>query len=379
MPSLVTFSDFLLATNEHVVTAPDQILNDAQLNTYFIAECLRGRDASEIVKGGSKITERIQLTTNGSYRSYTPNETFNPTAVQTLTKIEAPWTFSKADFSFTDEEILLNDGSDRDVFKELKKSYTQAAITDMWNGMEAALWAVPDASLMEAAAGAAGSTGQPGEPLSIVAMVTGDQTNFHAPGFTNVQTVDPAGEDGWRNQFSDYAQGALDDEADGIFAAFDDMWLSVGFESPESASEYFENDRLRKMKIVTDKNGRRVYSRLLRAANDRLRMAQDPGYNDPTYEGIPVKWASSLDGQAVWNDPDNNGTLIASTLALPRYLWLNLQYLYPIFHARRYMTMIGPIPGGPTQPFSHVTYYNTYWQLFMRSRKRQGYVGPAAA
>jgi hypothetical protein len=362
MAALVNFSDFIQSTDEKVLTPPDQILSEAVKRTYLMGAMVKGRDVAEVVRGGSKISDRIMLDDNGSFSFYSPNDEFNPVATDTLTKIEVKWAFSKSFYTFSDEEILLNEGDQLVVFKKLKKSYKQAAHLSMWNGMEDALWDVPDAAQMET------NTGE--RPYSIPAFITENTTTWVPTGFTTIETVNPATESRWRNQVSTYDSGDPYDLDVGIIAAFDDMFSLVKFEAPETASGYFENDKLNKMKIVTNRNGQNMYKRALRAANDRLVSPQDPAYNDPVFAGIPVRYIEKLDTAALYSGS-------AAAAGQPRFYWINCMFLFPIFHAQRYMTQVGPLAGGPKQPFSHVVYFNTYHNLFMMSRQRQGIVAPA--
>lgn len=367
MPALVTFSDFLLSTDEKVITPDTKILNEAVKNTYMLKTLLRGRGDDEVVQGGSKITDRIMLEDNGSFQFYEPNQEFNPTTVQVLTKISVNWRFAKSDYSFTDEEILLNEGDTETVYKKLKKSYEQSSHTSMYNGMEDALWAFPSASSMEADAGKVS--------YSIPAFIDEIGTDHHWPGFTNIMTVDPANEERWRNKIARYNNADVFNATQGIIAAMDDMWLQVMFESPDTASEYFENDHLNKMKILSNRDGVRTYKQALRAANDRLVSPQDPAYNSPVYSGVPVKYIAKLD-TALLDQEAASTTPAAWAEGSPRYYFLNCNYIFPIWHSKRYMTTVGPIPGGPKQPFSHVVYKNSYFNLFLRSRQRQGIVTP---
>lgn len=367
MPSLVTFSDFLLATDEKVITPSGKILNEAVKNTYCLRDATKGRDDSEVFQGGSKLTDRIQLEDNGSFMFYEPNDEFNPTTVQVLTKISVNWRFAKSDYSFTDEEIILNEGDVDAQYKKLKKSYEQSAATAMFNGMEDAIWAFPSASSMEADAGKVA--------YSIPAFIDEIGTDHHWPGFTTIMTVDPATESRWRNKISRYNSADKFNQSTGIIAAMDTMFLEVQFESPDQSSEYFENDRLNRMKILTNLDGQVTYKQALRQQNDRLVSAQDPAYNAPVYAGIPVKYISTLN-TALLDQSVASTTPAAWASGSPRYYFINFEYLYPVYNSKRYMTNIGPIPGGPKQPFSHVVYKNTYYNWFCRSRQRQGIVTP---
>ena len=362
MAAIQTFGDWLLATRERKLTSPKDILNDAiGQRTYLIGEMMRGKTPSMVVQGGSKISDRVKLDNSNTFQFYSPNDRFNPTSVDTLTSIEANWRFAKSHFSYSDEEIELNNTGGLEQFVALRTKFEMDAYTDMYDGMEDALWAVPSASQMEAAAGLTA--------YSIPTFITEDTTDFHPSGFSTIMGVDPATSTRWRNQVENYLPSALDDQDNGIVAAFDSMFLSVKFESPDTSSQYFENDHLRQMKILTNKDGHTVYQRLLRGGNDRFVSPQDPAYSNPVFNGIPLKYISSLDTAPLYSG-------VAAAVGQPRYYWINCKYLYPVFHKRRYMMRTDPIRGGVEQPFSAAVYFNLYYNLFCRSRQRLGIVAP---
>lgn len=370
MPGLTTFADFIKATKVHKLTSPTTILNEAVNNTYGIRDMLRGRGSDEIVKGGQSIKDTIQLSENGTFQFYTPNAEFNPSDLDNLVDIDVDWRFGVSYYGFNDETVDLNSGAAEDIFVNLKRAKEQAAKTDMYNGMENALWAVPDMATMET------GTGTEPPAYSIPAFVNEGTTGLF-PGFTTVMGQNPATEERWRPQQVTYDSTNVASESSGVLAAFDDMWLRVKFESPDPG-EYFEDDRLSKMKIITNRDGMKIYKRLLRAGNDQFVSPQDPAYQSPVYAGIPLKYISKLDTQALEITGGTTATGSAYPSGKPRYFWLNYQYLFPIFHSTRYMEMVGPIAGGITQPFSHAVYYRTWYNIFCRSRQRHGIVYPAA-
>lgn len=371
MPAISTFTDFLLATKTTRITGKREILNDAVKNVYLIGEMIRSRDETEMIRTGSRIKDDIRLTPAGSFGFYNPNAEFNPQDRDTLTTISLDWRYAKTDYGYNDETITLNEGNPEDVFVDLKHKYRMDAATDMMDGLEDALFAVPDQDLMESGAG--------DEPpaYSIPAFVTENGLTFNAAWTSTVMGADPDLLDRWRNQFVTYDSLDPFNSTEGIIAAFDEMFLEVKFESPEGDSnEYFENDRLRMMKIITNKDGQNLYRQALRAANDSYMGAgnpSDPSYNRPMYSGIPVKYVSTLDTALL--DP---ATGAAYPAGKPRYFWLNCMYLFPIFHSLGYMEQVGPVPGGIRQPFSSAVYFRTWYNLFCRSRQRQGIVIPAS-
>lgn len=370
MPALASYSDFLLATKVAKITSLQEILNEAVKNTYLLAEMLRGRGEEEIMQAGQSIKDSIQLNAAGTFEFYSPNAEFSPTDDDVLTDIGVGWRFAKTHYGFSDETIALNRGTSEDVFVDLKAKYEQSQRTDMMNGMEDSLWAVPVTGTMES------GTGDAPPAYSIPAFVN-EATNGVWPGWTTVETVNPSTESRWRPQQVSYDATNIASEENGILAAFDDMFLRVKFESPEEGSQYFENDRLRKMKIITSRDGHKKYKRLLRGGNDQFVSPQDPAYNSPTYAGIPLKYIAALDTAALEITSQTTASGSAYPVGRPRYFWLNFQYLFPVYHTQGYMEQVGPIPGGITQPFSHAVYHRTWYNMFCRSRQRQGIVFPA--
>lgn len=238
----------------------------------------------------------------------------------------------------------------------------------MFNGMEAALFAYPSATAMEADAGKVA--------YSLLAFLDEIGTDHHWPGFTTVMGVDPATETRWRNKIKTYDSANPFDEETGIIAGMDDLFLQVEYTAPETASEYFENDTLRKMKILTNREGTTKYKQALRRANDRLVSPQDPAYNSPVYSGVPVKYIASLDTALADQESAVAGTARAWQAGAPRYLFLNFNYIFPFFHSNQYMVSTGPIRGGVRQPDSWAVYKFVYYNIFLRSRQRQGVLTP---
>jgi hypothetical protein len=185
---LANFADFVKATNERILTPPKEILSDAIQRTYTIADALKGRTEDEVVQSGKTITDRVQLTAGTGFSFYDPNEQFSPQIEDTLSTLTAPWRFAKDYWAWTDHEIVLNgSGGDRFTqFKSLRDSKRQASHVSLFNGLDAAIWATPNNSLMES------TTTTNGRPYSIRCFITED--GLAPSGFTNVTRTTPASE-----------------------------------------------------------------------------------------------------------------------------------------------------------------------------------------
>lgn len=372
MPSLNLFSDFQLATRDVKLTGPEELLNEATSHNYILGDMLRGRKASDTFRGGSQLTERIMLQHNQSFQRYKPGDPLKPKSADTMKSIKIDWRFSVGSYGWSDEEILLNHG-DPEKYVDLKMDYEQQAVTSIVEGMEAEQFAAPNLSRME---GADADT-----PYSIPVYITEDGLApidiDGATRWSSVLGINPATETRWRNQVQTYVAAAITDPDDptGLFAAFDRMFRVIRFYKLNASqfAKYWEDDDLRKMAVLTNGDGVDIFKELLRKKNNRIVLSNgnDPSY-DPVYEGYPLRWIEALDNALLYGANRN----AAATTGRPRFYFPNFRYLYQVFHEERYFTQ-KMVDGGVDQPFSHVMYINTYNNLPCRSRKRQGFIGPA--
>lgn len=357
--ALASFADFVAATNERIATDPKNIISDAVNRTYTMKDMVKGKGESDVVKSGTKVTERVQLIAGSNFGFYDPNQQFTPTIDDVLTTITMPWRFAKDSFSWTDQELILNEGggsADKlTQYKNLRDSKRQACTISLYNGMEAQLWATPDVATMDA-------TGTGGRPYSIRTFITED--GLAPAGFSTVLGVNPSTNARWRNQVASYAYQSLDST---MVTAFESIWRKCMFESPTTKDDYFKETRFNKFKIYTNLDGWSNYVRLTRNSNDRAMSGSKPdlgAYTDsPTFGGIPLNWVEALDGAGY-------------TTGQPRFFFNNFEFLYPVFHSERYMWETDPISGGHTQPYSWVVYKDCWYNLFCRSRYRQGIIVP---
>lgn len=355
MPPITAFNNFVLSTGQKLRTGPDEILNDATKNTYIISRMLKGAGAADVIQSGTKIVDRLMLNDTGTGVYYDPNETLSIENIDTLQTIEVNWRFFANHFSYTEQEVNLNSGDQQTYYKNLLKVKRQGMVTDTFNTMEEKLWSSPVNADMEAATGKL--------PFSLRTYVTVD--GLAPSGFTTVQTLNPTTQSRWRNQFSDYDSTDLTNPDTGLVQAFDEIFLKCRFKSPRPG-EYFENDEFQQMGIFTNRDGRMIFLRLTRDSNDRL-VGNDLGSQNTglAYAGLPVEYIAELDN-AGW------------TAGQPRYEFLNLKYLKPVWHSEEYMKEKEPIRH-PNQPFSWAVWSSTYYNLFCSSRRRQGVVFPTGA
>lgn len=371
MPALATFTDFVATTGPAYITGPEQVVNEAVKKTYLLNRFLKGKPTSESLQGGQTINDTIMFEDNGSYASYSPNDTFTPTNKQVTSTISENWRFSKFDYSWTNQEVMLQGSSSMSrearfkVYKRLKKIKEESAWTSGLNGIENDLTAVPNNADMETASGT--------KAYSVFAFLSPDETNYHYSGFTTVMGIDPASESRWRNVVSTYDHTAISDQTSGLIAAFDDMVEDVRYIPPEIQTGAFDASQPATGFFITSKQGVRLYKQQVRAANDRLLGAaspSDPAYLKTIYGGAEILKIDNLTTAALY-------TSAAEASGEPRYYFIQPQYMKIIFHTDRYFVKEGPF-NDRDNPFSHTVYFDVYWNLFCCSRQRQGVIAPTS-
>jgi hypothetical protein len=375
---LSTFNDFMTATGPTFLTGADQVVNEAVKNKYILRRFLKGSDMSRVVQGGKKIKDSLMFDEKSTRKHYQPNDTFTWSNPQVLDDWETDWRFTVDHMSWTDQELELQIGENmttagrHQVFKKVKRLKEQRMWTSMMNGFEEDLWAVPSTTDMEAASGST--------PYSLACFIN-ENTNGIPLGFSTLEGISQATEAKWRCQKSTYA----DDGGSGLgyrpdsflFAAFDEMYYKVKFDSLPTKEEFGKGSSGAKF-IACSRNGLTHYQTMLRASNDRLTNSSDPAYHNAKYAGIDLVYASDLDDAAIFNDGGTHKTESAHTLKGGRYWFIDGEYINPVFHTRRYMKR-HPVMRHPNQPFTWTQPVDCWHNLICRSVRKQGMVSPSAA
>lgn len=355
--SIVNHADFLAATRDVRMVPKEVLLNEVTKNTYFFFSSMM-KGAEKRFKGGTKLVDKIQGESPGTFSFYSPNDEFSPEQVDTLKPIEVNWAFAQSHYVLIKETASLNQG-DPNAYLDYVKSLEQGCVVDTVNGMEEALWATPNFNTMET------SSADPRVAYSILCFVTKDgempsSTNggvAETTDWTTLESLDVTSNNWFKNKFGTYSLTTPDDPDDGLINAFDDMILQVKFEVPDALRKWSEDEGLQKFVICTNRDGITYYKARLRQVNDRMEMLRDPAIPGVQYQGIPLKYVSQLDS--------------VFTASQPEYLFLNMNFLCPWFHTSMYMDEV-ITNGGAKQPNSTVVYKFTWYNLLCRSRRRQG-------
>jgi hypothetical protein len=423
MPSITQFNDFMQSTGPSYLKSADAVINEAVKNNYVLSRLLKEKASETTIQGGTSIKDVIVFDDSSTYQKYEPNEVFTWRNPQVTDTLSAPWRFSMDHMSWTDQEIELNEGDAKVMYKRVKRIKEMRMWTSMLNGMENDLWASPFNNYGNVETGGK-------EPYSIPAFITetvnsdltfGERggsawlaTQSSAP---NILGINPATDPRWSNQISFYNKGAAINTAAttnitytghnanasiarsvySLFGAFDDMFLKVQFKSPLTQKQYFEETNFNRQMILCSKEGLNLYKRTLRSSNNMLVSQQDSAYNTPTFSGIPVEYCANMDTAAIYpaiaagssRNDDLAGrqaqTMVANSTEFAvntidkgaRFFFVNGQYITPIYHSTRYMKK-HDVMRHPNQPFTWVQPVDCWWNVFCNSRQRHGIVAPIA-
>lgn len=423
MPSITQFNDFMQTTGPAYLKSADAVINEAVKNNYVLSRLLKEKATETLIQAGSSIKDTIVFDDASTYQKYQPNDTFTWSNPQVTDTLSASWRFSMDYMTWTDQEIELNEGDAKVMYKRLKRIKEMRMWTSMLNGMENDLWATPynNAANME--------TGGK-EPYSLPAFITenvnsvltfGERGGRPGNWGANVLGIDPTVDARWSNQISFYdrnlaaganaasvtkaastytgqnANASTTRTVFGLFGAFDDMYLKVQFKAPLTQKQYFDDTNFQRQMILCSREGLNQYKRALRAANQLLVSAEDSAYMTPTFSGIPLEYCANLDDAAIFpaasstiadtlagRNNTTTGVTVAGTSTEngsttidkgARYWFVNGQYLTPIFHSTRYMKK-HDVMRHPNQPFTWVQPVDCWWNLFCNSRQRHGIIAP---
>lgn len=381
--ALSNFLDFAEGTTSTYINGPMGLVMECVKNTYWFGRLIQGqRSKKKMISGGANIRQSMVFKDNGSLETYLPGATHEFQNPQRLKKVQVEWRYTMAHMSWVEQEILNNEviayGDEEARFCEfvnIRNEKEAICWANIWNGLENLLWQVPFPADMESADGT--------EPNSIPMFINEDTNGLFNPrtsaAFTTKQGLSPtdtALDSKYTPQQVTYGSAALNN-ADNIVSRLDDLAELMEFEQPPTMTQYWEDPRYNKQMIVTTRRGRAIYKQLLRAGQDHFVAGpQDPAYPDPQYYGIPVTRASTLEGLALYNS--GSSTLADEFNASnkgPRYYAINAEYLFPVFHARRYFYKY-EITKHHNVPDTWVLPIAVWYNLINTSAQRQGILSP---
>jgi hypothetical protein len=384
--ALANFLDFVEGTTSTYVNGPMGLVMEAVKNTYWFGRLIQGQRAKKkMISGGANLRHSLIFQDSGQFETYLPGANHVWSNPQRLKKIQVEWRYTMGHMSWVEQEIINNEiiayGDDEARFCEfvnIRNEKETIAWGSIWNGLENLLWQVPFPEDMEAVDGT--------EPYSIPAAINEDTNGLFNPrtsaAFTTFQgltNTDASLGNRYKPQQVTYTTSTVNDPGN-IISKMDDLAELLTFEQPPTMTQYWEDPRFNKQMIVTTRRGRAIYKQLLRQSQDHFVAGpQDPAYPDPQYFGIPISRASTLEGLALYN---LGGASLADEFGAtnkgPRFYFFNAEYLYPVFHARRYFYKYD-VTKHHNVPDTWVAPIAVWYNLINPSRQRQGILSPSGS
>lgn len=383
------FSDFAVATEDTYLKDPKGFLNEASSRTTLLSMGLKGSNNRGIktLQGGENVKEQLFAEYEDTVVDWSPDDDqFDLPNPQFLQEHGIPWRFTAVPITWSDVEVELQPDTTRDgQYRRLTDLYArkrQHAMGNLMEQMDERMLLTPNYATQQ-------NSGAK-KPYSLTSSITeansGGEPLTYTGGTwssTDYQGINPTTNSWWRNQISQYSyvDGHTKAGTTGtLFEAFDDMMLKTEFQQYPMHAEATASEYGPSVNILCSRWGKRNFMSALRNSNEMLvtTSRQDPAYNTPMYAGVPVQHIERLGANDLYDNVGSTAltTEDAANLIGPRFYFWNAEYLCPIFHSSRYFKMKKPGTYAG-QPFRNAIWIDTWWQMFCRSKRRQGIVTPA--
>lgn len=391
------FTAFAASQGPAWLDSAEAVINDVSQNTYTWTRLIKANAMEDMIQGGDEITNRVYLSGTSTFQRYNPNATFSYPTLQPGVNWTIPWAFGMFSVAWNKQIVGLNKNqftktARAQKYKDVLRQLHQNAWTMTCTDMEAELWALPNADLMEST-----SPSDARQPLSIPALIN-EFTNglptaaCDASGtlWTTKQQIAPATYGAWvpNQQGYTYAKAAggvlLPDTAAlcaPLFLALSGAFMDTQFDRLPKTPEYAEKSTSPNF-IGASKWGIQIMEHALRISQDRFfgmkagnaGGGSDPAYPYPEFRGVPFDYISTLNTAAIFptgasaaasTEDDTDGTDNSG----PRFFGINAKYLRMFMHAENYLDpseVMTPVE----QPFSRVQVWDIWNNLGAQSLRR---------
>jgi hypothetical protein len=326
------------------------ILNEAQKHTYtFLSRFLNGRGEGD--KQVFQDSHRIQLawmaTDVSTAAFYNPGDTIEGQVNDVIDTGEIGWAYlndKKAWYAQQLEHSRKYSDDAQDAFIiDFKEKLDMQMFTSLMNKIERSLTDVPDGATNYALMEGNGLPAAPKVCYSVFALFSELTGTSNKPnGWTNIHGRAPATDEWWRNPVRTYDYDDPDDsggDGQGLERAFYAMQEDLKFELPGRKDQYFESPTMSRQFIATSLAGLLQYQQLVSDRNDRTYSKTSLGIPSLDYLGIPLVRCEEMETNTLY---DASGTAATEDNALkngPRYLWLNGNFIFVVFHPDHFFDM----------------------------------------
>lgn len=384
---IAQYLDWVSNTGPQFLSGPEHIVNNVSRRSFMLGKFLRGKPASEILKGSNKIQETLYLEAKRSFEMIERGQDITWQNPQKDVVMSLDWKFGLDHMAWDEFEYLgqtegLTAGGLKTKYKDMAYSKQQRLWESAIDGLEDVIWEPPATTSTETSTFASMESGGK-QSYSIPVFVNeneGSTTGSFSDAWTSVEGVSWATySTNWDNKRETYAYADLDDPFDGLFPAFDRISLEINYRRPGIKDDYFENETSpgTDLCIAASKTGTANVMALHRISNDSLIQPQDAAYPYPRWNGAPIVDVQALDDAQLYG----NGTAYVDELDAavdesgPRYYFLNTRYLKMVFHRAKYFHM-----RKAKEPERKVGVYfmpvEIWFNLVCTSRRHQGLVSP---
>lgn len=355
--SVVTaWNNYMEAQGPLYVNGPNDVYNDAQLfRTWSTGRLMGGskNKRNDVGVGGSEIRFSTFFETGQVTKHVQPGETRTWSQPQKLVHGTLRKRYRETHMAWTRQIIMDNEGirnGNFDAYVNHRRHLEQVMQTDYWNFDEAHVWREPNYTEME------GSNPTEGWFYSVPAFINeytnGLYNNSGTAGtaWTTIHGFDPTSTTRGQNRYvhntAVYSNEITSNSgANSIFRlntiidAMEKAWMLVDWHKPPKNGEYFDDVMANKQVIYCSPEGQRAYTHTLRVSQDRYVQPQDPAYNEPTFNGIPMHRTSALttatlypaDGGGSFTNNVAESTTNCANGSGPRYYFVNSETMFPFY------------------------------------------------
>ncbi len=400
---IASFLDWAKNTGPQFLSGPDNVINSVSRRSFILSKFMKNKPASKVLQGSNKIKEKLYLIAKRNFRMFNRGDSQSWPNLQKDENVQYDFRFGLGEIVWDEWEYegqadgLVGELM-YDKYLDMQISKEQRLWDDMIHGVDDQLFLAPNGADNYAAMEK--GTGDPNLAYSVPVFVNENFGSTTGSFDTNWTTIGQASwatySENWDNKRATYDENDTADNNSnktGIFNAFDDISIEIGYQTPgmhneafEQSNEYGEDGWVPDEHcIVTSKAGKKEMMHLHRINNDSLITAQDGSHPYPMWNGIPFDDVALLDSAKLYIAEDGSsfvseeaagGTTATNVNKTgPRYYFLNTKYLYTVFHTSKYFKM-----GNVKEPTDKVGQFiipvEVWFNLVCTGRRWQGLVSP---
>jgi hypothetical protein len=404
---LPSFTDWMRTVPVMFAGGRNDFINNAVKQTYrTLALAFFGRSEDDLINWDAGSDLRVpRITRTGNlYSVVNPNAQIQAPNPQVVSNAIFQMRFGHQALGWTmqEEERSIprgvgDPGGRLSLYKKFARKLEMILHTDAMNALLEKSWASPHGASTYTAMESANASDP--QHMSLPALVTEDDTNYHAGSWTNIAQIDPASDDKWRNaapvRYNNLDPADNAGNGGGLVDALIEAVLRVSFETPPSHAEYLDSPKMRRQAILTSTAGYRLAQQVFRDSNDNWANASDPLIRAPMVGGLPIYREAQLDEAALYytgsayvtensaslTNTDGNAWSTSNWCRGPRYWLINFNDILPAMHKEFFFEKLNDkrVVVPDDQPYSRRQDIAFWWNWVAQRRDTSTVVGPGSA